>query len=145
MWALTPTTTGPQACVGDTFHGLTVSDTVAATQTRIQVSGDIFTPDWSGSTQPGILMLEGPAGTLAGNAFSATWSYCVLYADSITLKADWTWTGTLSADQKSFTSTLRETLTEADGNQLFACASISHPMSACTAPGLSWQVDGVRQ
>ena len=144
-WALSPSNSAPHDCVGDSLHGLTVSETIWPTNARIQVAGDKFVPEWTGATPPGVLMLESPSGTVLDDEFTSTWSYCYVYGGSITIKADWIWTGTLAADQKSFTSTLRETLTEAEGDQRFACASIALPMSACTAPGLSWQVDGVRQ
>lgn len=119
----------------------TVVESFGVSSVQIDMSSGAFTPNWTFLNDPGYAVVDAPHGTVTGNDFSAGWTDCY-FDGAITTKHTWTWTGTLSGDRTTFTSTMSETLTNQSGDALASCASVSANMTDCTSPGLSWQING---
>jgi hypothetical protein len=117
------------------------TESFGATSVKIDLTGGNFTPDWGFGSQ--VTVLDPPHGTLTGNNFAATWTWCGLDSTgSITTRHVWNWSGTFAAGDATFTSTLSEKLTNANGDQRSNCANVTANMGDCTTPGLAFAVSG---
>ena len=139
-WALTPTPATQQVC---NASAVPVGETFGSTTIPIDMSGGNFIPGWGFPS--GDAVSDPPHGTLTGSNFTATWTWC-RFDGVLTTRHVWNWTGTLDGPQTSFTSTISEVLTNANGDLRTTCATaVSGPMNDCTSPGLSWSLAGAKQ
>lgn len=123
-------------------YGNAGAATIGITQTNGTVVFDVGM-----NLNPNIGVGDQPSGTLSGQAFTQTYSYCG-YNGATTYKYVWTWSGTFNATFDAFNdATVGVTFRVKNGDHRSTCAAtVFDPFGDCSSPGtMQYSVDGVKQ
>lgn len=123
-------------------YGTAGAATIGITQTNGTVVFDVGM-----NLNPNIGIGDPPSGTLSGQAFTQTYSYCG-FNGATTYKYVWNWSGTFNGTFDAFDdATVGVTFRVKNGDHRGTCAAtVFDPFGDCSSPGtMQFTVDGVKQ